>query len=164
MKVIERIKGQFAGLGDSFLRYPITAALSITLMVILIIQNERNIDGIYETEMLRRLAMTAAIGMLSSISLKHLQERFQPNRPALILVAVPTALLMGLYFIFFTEDMNQISTIRFIGFLLILILALFYTLKLKQSRNYEPYVIRIFNGFFITVLYSGVLYFGISAI
>ncbi|MFH5836288.1 DUF4153 domain-containing protein [Proteiniclasticum sp. C24MP] len=164
MKVIERIKGQFAGLGDSFLRYPVTALLSIALMVILIIQNERNINGIYETEMLRRLAMTAAIGMLASISLKHLQERFWPDKPALILVAAPSALLMGLYYFFFTEEMNQISGIRFIGFLLTLIIALFYTLKLKENRNYEPYVIRIFNGFFITVLYSGVLYFGISAI
>ena len=91
MKVIERIKGQFAGLGDSFLRYPITVLLSITLMVILIIQNERNIDGIYDTEMLRRLAMTAAIGMLASISLKHLQERFWSDKPALILVAAPSA-------------------------------------------------------------------------
>ncbi|NCC78146.1 MAG: DUF4153 domain-containing protein [Clostridia bacterium] len=164
MKVIERIKGQFAGLGDSFLRYPVTVLLSITLMVILIIQNERNIDGIYDTEMLRRLAMTAAIGMLASISLKHLQERFWPDKPALILVVVPSALLMALYYIFFTEDMNQISGMRFIGFLLTLIIAVFYTLKLKTNRNYEPYVIRIFNGFFLTVLYSGVLYFGISAI
>lgn len=164
MKVIERIKGQFAGLGDSFLRYPVTVLLSITLMVILIIQNERNIDGIYDTEMLRRLAMTAAIGMLASISLKHLQERFWPDKPALILVAVPSALLMALYYIFFTEDMNQISGMRFIGFLLTLIIAVFYTLKLKTNRNYEPYVIRIFSGFFLTVLYSGVLYFGISAI
>lgn len=164
MKVIERIKGQFAGLGDSFLRYPVTVLLSITLMVILIIQNERNIDGIYDTEILGRLAMTAAIGMLASISLKHLQERFWPDKPALILVAVPSALLMALYYIFFTEDMNQISGMRFIGFLLTLIIAVFYTLKLKTNRNYEPYVIRIFNGFFLTVLYSGVLYFGISAI
>lgn len=164
MKVIERIKGQFAGLGDSFLRYPVTVLLSITLMVILIIQNERNIDGIYDTEMLRRLAMTAAIGMLASISLKHLQERFWPDKPALILVSVPSALLMALYYIFFTEDMNQISGMRFIGFLLTLIIAVFYTLKLKTNRNYEPYVIRIFSGFFLTVLYSGVLYFGISAI
>jgi len=164
MKVIERIKGQFAGLGDSFLRYPVTVLLSITLMVILIIQNERNIDGIYDTEMLRRLAMTAAIGMLASISLKHLQERFWPDKPALILVAVPSALLMALYYIFFTEDMNQISGMRFIGFILTLIIAVFYTLKLKTNRKYEPYVIRIFSGFFLTVLYSGVLYFGISAI
>lgn len=164
MKVIERIKGQFTGLGDSFLRYPVTVLLSITLMVILIIQNERNIDGIYDTEILGRLAMTAAIGMLASISLKHLQERFWPDKPALILVAVPSALLMALYYIFFTEDMNQISGMRFIGFLLTLIIAVFYTLKLKTNRNYEPYVIRIFNGFFLTVLYSGVLYFGISAI
>jgi len=164
MKLTERIKGQFAGLGDSFMRYPVTAILSVTLMIILIIQNERNIDGIYETEMLRRLAMTAALGMLASISLKHLQERFWQNRPSLIIVVPPTILIMGLYYVFFTEEMNRINTMRFIGLILTLIIAIFYTLKLKENEDYEPYVIRIFYGFFITVLYSGVLYFGISAI
>lgn len=164
MKLTERIKGQFSGLGDSFIRYPVTAVLSITLMVILIIQNERNIDGIYETEMLRRLAMTAAIGMLASISLKHLQERFWENKSSLIIVVPPAILIMGLYYFFFTEEMNGINSIRFIGLILTLIIAIFYTLKLKENEDYEPYVIRIFYGFFITVLYSGVLYFGISAI
>jgi len=164
MKFTERIKGQFAGLGDSFMRYPVTAILSITLMIILIIQNERNIDGIYETEMLRRLAMTAAIGMLASISLKHLQERFWQNMPSLTIVVPPAILIMGLYYFFFTEEMNSINGIRFIGLILTLIIAIFYTLKLKENEDYEPYVIRIFYGFFITVLYSGVLYFGISAI
>jgi hypothetical protein len=164
MKFTERIKGQFTGLGDSFLRYPITVVLSITLMIILIIQNERNIDGIYETEMLRRLAMTAAIGLLSSISLKHLQERFWPRKSSLIIVAPPTVLIMGLYYFFFTEEMNRINSIRFAGLILTLIITIFYTLKLKENEDYEPYVIRIIYGFFITVLYSGVLYFGISAI
>lgn len=164
MKFTERIKGQFTGLGDSFTRYPITAILSITLMIILIIQNERNIDGIYETEMLRRLAMTAAIGMLASISLKHLQERFWQNKSSLIIVAPPTVLIMGLYYFFFTEEMTRINTVRFVGLILTLIITIFYTLKLKENEDYEPYVIRIFYGFFITVLYSGVLYFGISAI
>ena len=164
MKFTERIKGQFAGLGDSFMRYPVTAILSVTLMIILIIQNERNIDGIYETEMLRRLAMTAAIGMLASISLKHLQERFWQSKPSLIIVVPPAILIMGLYYFFFTEEMNRINTIRFAGLILTLIIAIFYTLKLKENEDYEPYVIRIFYGFFITVLYSGVLYFGISAI
>lgn len=164
MKFTERIKGQFAGLGDSFMRYPVTAVLSITLMIILIIQNERNIDGIYETEMLRRLAMTASIGMLSSISLKHLQERFWPNISSLIIVVPPAALIMGLYYFFFTEEMHGINAIRFAGLILTLIITIFYTLKLKQKEDYEPYVIRIFYGFFLTVLYSGVLYFGISAI
>ncbi|HSR03871.1 MAG TPA: hypothetical protein VLM88_04725, partial [Proteiniclasticum sp.] len=121
MKFTERIKGQFAGLGDSFMRYPVTAILSVTLMIILIIQNERNIDGIYETEMLRRLAMTAAIGMLASISLKHLQERFWQSKPSLIIVVPPAILIMGLYYFFFTEEMNRINTIRFAGLILTLI-------------------------------------------
>ncbi len=164
MKLIEKIRGQFSGLGDSFLRFPVTAILSFTLMGLLIVQNERNIQGIYETETLRRLAMVTAIGMLLSISLKHLQERFWPDKPALLITALPALAVMVLYYLFYTEEMNMTSAMRFVGTLLILIIAIFYTLKLKHKENYEHYVVRVFNGLFITILYSGVLYFGISAI
>lgn len=164
MKLTERIKEQFSGLGDSFLRFPVTAILSFILMGLLITQNERNIQGIYETDTLRRMAMVTAIGMLLSISLKHLAERFWPDKPALLITAVPALAVMVLYYIFYTEEMNMVSTVRFVGTLLILIIAIFYTLRLKLTENYEHYVVRVFNGLFITILYSGVLYFGISAI
>lgn len=164
MNIIERIKGQFTGLGDSFLRYPVTGALSISLMIIFIVQNERDLNGIYDNEILRRLAMSTAIGLLVSISLKHLMERFLPDRNSLLYVTPPTLILMTLYYLLFTEEMNQINGIRFAGVIVTLLIAIFYTLKIKDDRNYEPYVIRIFYGFFLTVLYSGVLFFGISAI
>lgn len=164
MKLIDKIKKQFSGLGDSFLRFPATAILSFILMGLLIVQNERNIQGIYETETLRRLAMVTAIGMLLSISLKHLHERFWPDKPALLITTLPALAVMVLYYLFYTEEMNMVSGVRFVGTLLILIIAIFYTLKLKAKETYEPYVVRVFNGLFITILYSGVLYFGISAI
>lgn len=164
MKIAHKIKGQFTGLGDSFLRFPVTAILSFSLMVILIIQNEQNIDGIYETEQLRRLAMTSAVGMLLSISLKQLQERFWPEKSALLVTIPPTALAMAGYYLFFTKELDMVNGLRFAGTLVALIIAIFYSLRLKNHADYEPYVVRVFNGFFITVLYSGVLYFGISAI
>lgn len=164
MKIMHKIKGQFTGLGDSFLRFPVTAILSFLLMVVLIIQNERNIDGIYETVQLRRLAMTFAVGMLLSISLKHLQERFWPDKPELLITVPPTLIVMVLYYLLFTKDMDMLNGIRFAGTLAALIIAIFYSLKLRNHEDYEPYVVKVLNGLFITILYAGVLFFGISAI
>lgn len=165
MKWTEKIKEQVTGLGSSIMRFPLTVLLSITLMSLLITLNEMSINGTGNRETLERLAMATAVGMLFSISMKQIHEAKFEGRSSLFTVALPTALLMILYYLFFTKDFNLIRGIQFAGAIIALIIGIFYSLKLLQPhKKYEPYVIRIFSGLFLTVLYAGVLYFGISAI
>lgn len=165
MKWTESVKKQITGLGSSVIRFPLTALLSFILMSLLITLNEMGIKGSGDQELVQRLAMATAVGMLFSISLKHLHEaKFEKYSPFLT-VAAPTALLMVIYYLFFTKDMDLIRGIQFAGAIVALIIGIFYSLKvLHPKEGYESYVIRIFSGLFLTILYAGVLYFGISAI
>lgn len=165
MKWTETIKKQITGLGSSVIRFPITALLSFTLMSLLITLNEMNIDGSGNQELIERLAMATAIGMLFSISMKHIYEAKLDKYNSILMVSVPTAVIMFLYYLFFTKDMDLIRGIQFAGAIVALIIGIFYSLKVLQPKQaYEAYVIRIFSGLFLTVLYAGVLFFGISAI
>ena len=165
MKWTETIKKQITGLGSSVIRFPITALLSFTLMSLLITLNEMNIDGSGNQELIERLAMATAIGMLFSISMKHIYEAKLDKYNSILMVSVPTAVIMFLYYLFFTKDMDLIRGIQFAGAIVALIIGIFYSLKVLQPKQaYEAYVIRIFSGLFLTILYAGVLFFGISAI
>ena len=165
MKWTETIKKQITGLGSSVIRFPVTALLSFTLMSLLITLNEMNIDGSGNQELIERLAMATAIGMLFSISMKHIYEAKLDKYNSILMVSVPTAVIMFLYYLFFTKDMDLIRGIQFAGAIVALIIGIFYSLKVLQPKQaYEAYVIRIFSGLFLTVLYAGVLFFGISAI
>lgn len=165
MKWTETIKKQITGLGSSVIRFPVTALLSFTLMFLLITLNEMNIDGSGNQELIERLAMATAIGMLFSISMKHIYEAKLDKYNSILMVSVPTAVIMFLYYLFFTKDMNLIRGVQFAGAIVALIIGIFYSLKVLQPKQaYEAYVIRIISGLFLTVLYAGVLFFGISAI
>lgn len=164
MKLTRKIKDQFAGLGESAARYPITALLSFALMIILITLSERNIRGFYENETLTRISMTFALGLPLSVSLKHLVERFTKRGSGLLLLVPVTTLLLGAYYFFFTKDMNATDYMRYAGTLFFLLVTVFFTLKIRRNDKYEVYVMRIFSGFFLTVLYAGVLYLGVAAI
>lgn len=165
MKWTETIKKQITGLGSSVIRFPVTALLSFTLMSLLITLNEMNIDGSGNQELIERLAMATAIGMLFSISMKHIYEAKLDKYNSILMVSVPTSVITFLYYLFFTKDMDLIRGIQFAGAIVALIIGIFYSLKVLQPKQaYEAYVIRIFSGLFLTVLYAGVLFFGISAI
>lgn len=165
MKWTETIKKQIAGLGSSVIRFPVTALLSFTLMSLLITLNEMNIDGSGDRELIERLAMATAIGMLFSISMKHIYEAKLDKHNSLLMVSAPTAAITFLYYLFFTKDMDLIRGIQFAGAIVALIIGIFYSLKvLHPKQAYEAYVIRIFSGLFLTILYAAVLFFGISAI
>lgn len=165
MKWTESVKKQITGLGSSVARFPVTSFLSFFLMALLIIINEMNIKGTGNLELIERLSMAVAVGMLFSISMKHIHEAKFNKSNALFTVLAPTSLIMVLYYFFFTKDLDFIKGIQFAGVMIALIIGIFYSQRILHPKNgYEKYVIRIFSGLFLTVLYAGVLFFGIAAI
>jgi len=164
MKLTEKIKSNFAELNKSLSRYPLTVLISFILVILVIVYNELNIRSSGNLENLMRFIQVAALGIPLSVSLKHLAENFYEKKSSLLLTLPFLLLLLGIYYIFYSEGTDMIDGIRFAGTLFFLLVSVFFTLKLNNSEKYEVYVDRIFNGFALTVLYSAVLYFGISAI
>lgn len=165
MKLESKIRSSVTELSKSLQRFPLTAILSFILLVLMITYNELNMRGDYEQQAsLMRFIKIVALGTLLSVSLKHLAESFFPKKNSLILMVPLLFVLLLIYYIFYTKRITMIDDIRFAATLFFSLVLVFYTGKLKSQKHYEVYVIKVFNGAFMTALYSGVLYFGISAI
>lgn len=164
MKLTEKVKSNFAELSKSISRYPLTVLISFIFVILVIVYNELNLRSSDNLENLIRFIQVAALGIPLSVSLKQLAENFYEKKNSLILTLPSLILLLGIYYFFYSEGTDMVDGIRFAGTLFLLLVSVFFTLKLSSSEKYEVYVIRIFTGFFLTVLYSAVLYFGISAI
>ena len=165
MKLENKIKASVTELSKSLQRFPMTAIFSFILLVLAITYNELNMRGDYEQlESLMRFIKIAGLGTILSVSLKHLAEGFFPKKNSLILMIPVLFVLLLIYYIFYTKRITMIDDIRFAATLFFSLVLVFYTSKLKNQQHYEVYVIKVFNGAFMTALYSGVLYFGISAI
>jgi hypothetical protein len=165
MKLESKIKASVTELSKSLQRFPLTAIFSFILLVLMITYNELNMRGDYDQlASLMRFIKIAGLGTILSVSLKHLAESFFPKKNSLILMIPVLFVLLLIFYIFYTKRITMIDDIRFAATLFLSLVLVFYTSKLKNQKHYEVYVIKVFNGAFMTALYSGVLYFGISAI
>ena len=165
MKLESKIKSSVTELSKSLQRFPLTAIFSFILLVLMITYNELNMRGDYDQlASLMRFIKIAGLGTILSVSLKHLAESFFPKKNSLILMIPVLFVLLLIFYIFYTKRITMIDDIRFAATLFLSLVLVFYTSKLKNQKHYEVYVIKVFNGAFMTALYSGVLYFGISAI
>ncbi|MGB4589088.1 MAG: DUF4153 domain-containing protein [Clostridiaceae bacterium] len=165
MKLESKIKDSITELSKSLKRFPLTAIFSFILLVLAITYNELNMRNDFTQQLsLMRFIKIAGIGILLSVSLKHLAESFFPKKNSLILMIPTLFILLLIYYIFYTKRITMIDDIRFVATLFFSLVCVFFTAKLRDQKHYEVYVIKIFGGAFMTALYSGVLYFGISAI
>lgn len=165
MKLENKIKSSVTELSKSIQRFPLTAILSFVLLVLMITYNELNIKGNYDQQInLMRFIKISALGTILSVSLKHLAESFFPKKNSLYFMLPILFVLLLVFYIFYTKRITMIDDIRFAATLFFSLVLVFFTAKLKDQKHYEVYVIKVFGGAFMTALYSGVMYFGISAI
>ena len=163
MKIISRVKATILNIRKSIERFPVTIGMSIILTILLIYFNEVSSSLSEESrESLVRLNMVVGLGIPLSLCIGLLYERF--NKGKSFIWYILGAFLLFLYHNVLLDDFQMVSISRYIGTMVFLILVFFYALNLWYDVNYEAYVIKIFSGWFITVLYASVLYFGISAI
>lgn len=164
MKLLENAKKSMKDLRTGFERYPITLIASVVLLIILISLNEMDMKDI-DTETLGRIAMAVGLSLPLSIGITHLNESLFSKKPQFKLIAFAVGgIFLTAYYVLFTEDHGMVTGMRYAASLIALIIGVFFTQRLNLRRNYETYVTKVFYAIFLTALYSGVLYFGISAI
>lgn len=165
MKAIDRVKTSILNIRKSIERFPITIAVSVLLTILLIYFNENSsIIPQAIADKLMRINMTVGLGVLLSLAIGLLNERFFDGKIIGYIWYVIGAALLVIYFRFFLNEFEMVQMTRFIGTVIFLIIIIFYALKLKHDLNYEAFVINMFTSVFITLLYCGVLFGGLSAI
>lgn len=164
-KIISQIRLAGSRLIISIKDFPATLLLATATVVTLIYTNHLKYgDGVLQ-ENLTRLAMVLALGIPLSLSTKVFIER-KEGLGRLIRLALygGNIVLLALYYLFFLNNLDQVSISRYTAFTISLYLIFSFIPYLPKGRNYELYVVTLFNRFVTTYLYSAILFLGLLAI
>ncbi|NMM62840.1 DUF4153 domain-containing protein [Clostridium sp. P21] len=161
MKSLKYIKNILAGLYLSLKRFPLTMMFSFSVFLTLILISETN----FKENTLTRLAMVLALEIPISLCIKLFFEKFkEKNIYKLTSAYLCGILLLPLYYFLFLRDLGMVSVTRYAAISISLYLVFLFLPYFLKKDQFEMYVITVFTGFFITVIYSIVLYSGLSAI
>jgi len=164
MKLTNAFKNMISVLYKSLKRFPVTILFSTAVAVMLIIINElQPITSQLET--LTKITMTFVLGIPLSLCIKLFFERKDSGKLSeLIGLYITGGLVLLLYYFFLLDQLTMVSITRYTAVSLALYLGFLLIPYLLKKEQFEMYVIKICTGFFITVIYSAVLYLGLAAI
>lgn len=167
MKFSTIFKNIALGIHKSIQRFPMTLLFSSSVAIMLIIIGELSpsISQSFE-ETLIRITMALALGIPLTLCAKVYYEREHKKPPFYLYFYYLIAIIIPiLYFYTLLRDLDLVSTTRYLGVSVAFYLSFIFTPYLfNKKKDFESYVIHLFMSFLITYIYSGVLYFGLSAI
>ena len=166
MKIAKYISSLAKSIYKSIKRFPVTIAFSTAFVVIMIITSEIRSSSAHSLiENLNRVSMILALGVPLSLCIKLYFEKKNNYKLSHIISAfIGEGLILILYYFFLLKDLKMVSTTRYAGVTLALYIAFLFIPYFKDKENFELYVIKVFGRFFITIIYSAVLYGGLAAI
>ncbi len=156
----------FIKLLRSLKRFPEAVLFAAATVSILIYINHYGVyPGTEITERLGRIAMTLALGIPLSLSVKVFFERVSDLKKGikLLIYAAGVGVLI-LYYFYLLTDFNMVPVSRYIAISFSLYAAFAFIPYFFRKEKFELYVIKLFISFFITCLYSLILFAGLAAI
>ncbi|MFA9396681.1 MAG: DUF4153 domain-containing protein [Clostridiaceae bacterium] len=166
MKLSYSILNLIKSLYKSIRRFPISIALSTAFVILTIVISEiRPYNNQNLIENLEKISMILALGFVLSLCITmYFEKKKLDTISQKIIATISSSTFLILYYFFLLKNFNMISITRYIGISLILYISFVFIPYLEKKDNFELYVIKIFGRFFITAIYSAVLYGGTSAI
>jgi len=157
------------GIKRSINRFPQTIGISSACVIILIYISEITPQVSSDfIQILGRITMVLALGVPLSLCINLFFERLSNfKRGSLYASYLGGTIFLILYYFFFLKDIGIIGMVpvsRYIATSLILYLIFLITSYFPKREDFELFVVRVFTRFFTTILYSLVLYLGLSAI
>ena len=164
-KIAALLKTLMTKLSSSLKRFPETIVLAASVVSVLIYVNHMHSELSNETlETLQRTAMILALGIPVSLCIKTLFERMPAqNTLPRVLAYIGAAAGLVFYYLYLLQDFEMVTVTRYIALSFALYLAFTFIPYFYRRENYELYVIKLFTSFFITFLYSAVLFLGLAA-
>jgi len=168
--MVEKIISFCQGLAVKFIasskRFPVTILLSTAIAVILGVEQHMLSTLTEENrDLLQHLCMILGLAIPVSLSIKAFFERRPSltNRKKSMIYGIA---MIGLwfYYTFLLADLQITAWIRYTAvtisfYCMFLLIPYFY-----KKDNYELYIINLVTRFFVTYLYSVILYAGLAAI
>ena len=154
-KLLERLKG----LTKAMVRYPLTTLflLAETIFIFISINGDKNLE---------KLILTCAVGAMLGITLEGVYERFFTKiSTRLILIGCGIILSFGYYYILRpAPKLGMEIFIRTGAVVLALSFAFIWGPVIRSRISFNESFMAVFKAFFHTVLYSIVIFVGLSII
>lgn len=161
MKLLTYFKSMLTGIYLSFKRFPLTIIFSAAVAAMLITISEIHPTG----DTLGKIAMVLALGIPLSLSVKLLLERNNKERSYALFIGYTISLaFLFIYYNFLLKDLHMVAVSRYIAVSLAMYLSFMFIPYFPKRERFEMYIIKIATNFFITAIYAGVLFLGLSAI
>jgi len=164
MNLLKLFKSGISGLYLSIKRFPYALSFStLTTITIIILINIGNSYDSVTIDMLKRIAMTLALGYPLYLCLKVIFESgINVTRINKIVCRLLAAVFLLSYFFFLLSELDKVSISRYTAvtlalYLLFLVIPYFY-----KRNNFEIYVVKLFSRLSITLIYAVVLYSGLA--
>lgn len=159
MKLIESIKEKLSGLLEALSRYPLTVIFLIAAAVV-------NAMAIEQDEDYTKYLLTFVIGGFLGFTLQAAWERFFHKTSYRVgLLGLGLVLTLGYFLIVQQYTSTSMETwIRTIVALFALFIAYIWVPVIKSEVTFNESFMAAFKAFFNSLLYSGVLFLGITLI
>ena len=166
MKISIKIKKILKSFYFSLKRFPwaiaFAAATTLILIILVNFHSSYNVDTI---DILKRVAMTLALGFPLLLSIDLIFERYDDFKKInKYLMKISSLILFVLYYFYLLSEINMLSVTRYFAITIALYLSVFIIHYFYKRNNFEMYIVHIFTRFFITIIYSAVMYIGLAAI
>ena len=159
-RILRTAKRVAVRLAASLKRFPEPLALAFVTVLILIYLNH----AASRPDYLMRVAMTLALGIPLTLSLRVLWERGGGRKVLPVLAYGLAALFLLAYYHLLLPDENMVSMTRYIAFNLAFYLLFLAIPYWGRREGFEMYVLDLGIAFAATYFYSLVLFMGLAAI
>lgn len=161
MKLYSSLKSVINKLYLSLRRFPLTILFSILVAALLIMISEINPTN----NTMSKIAMTLALGIPLSMCTKlYFERKSEPNTIKCSIIYALNIFFLILYYLLFLSNLGMVSTTRYIAVSFTLYLSFIFIPYFFKRDYFGKYVIILLSGFLLTVIYSAVMYAGLSAI
>lgn len=146
-------------------RFPEAIFLAGSVVAILIFKNHmENILSRDRLEIFSRISMILALGIPLSLSIRvFFEKRHLLSVKYKIVTYVLAIVGLSLYYIFLLKNLHMTSYLRYTAVTISLYCMFAFIPYFYKKKNYEIYIIKLLGRFFITYLYSMILYAGLIA-
>lgn len=142
-------------------RFPETLSISLVLVVVLIVDNHIDYD---QEQQLVKLAMVLSLGIPISALIKMVVERFKLSNLYRIGLATGLLAYCVIFYYLMPEDLAQRFMIRYATATAIAYFIFTLIPYLWKRQKYGLYCVKLLVSFFVTYLYTLVLFLGVIAI
>ena len=165
MRIKILLRELFHKFSGSFKRFPVGMFFAAAMVITMIVLNHTEFDQRALRETLERLAMILALGFPMNLIVRIYWEE-KPERRLVheLLCYVVTISLLVLGYFFLLPELGMVQATRYTGYTLALYLIFLMIPYRNDHEGFEVYVVKLFTAFFVTYLYSGILYGGLAGI